>query len=287
MMSAVCSIPMHRFVVLGALALMAAGAANAQSIQSADADRSTAIAATESSSNDYLAAAGNDAPSDPAPSPAAHAAGQYDNNGGGRHGILSHWAFEAGGGFNAPAGDSGSYITWGGNLTVGAGLHFGHGLAALIEYQYIDDKLPGAIIAQTGATGGNAHIWSFTVDPVLDLMPKKATSAYITGGGGFYRKVTNFTDPVPTEYCDYYYCGIGYENAVVGHFSSNQGGWNVGGGITHRMGGVYGDGKMQIFAEARYLDILTPAVTTSPNGLGTTTVGANTRLIPVTFGVRF
>ncbi len=61
---------------------------------------------------------------------------------------------------------------------------------------------------------------------------------YVTGGGGFYRKVTSFTDVEPTEYCQFYYCGVGYTPQVVGHFSSNQGGFNIGGGYQHRMGGL-------------------------------------------------
>jgi hypothetical protein len=44
---------------------------------------------------------------------------------------------------------------------------------------------------------------------------------------------------------------------------------------------------MKVFAEARYLDVLSPALTTEPNGLGTTTVGADTKIIPVTVGLRF
>ena len=42
----------------------------------------------------------------------------------------------------------------------------------MIEYQFITDKLPGALIAQTGADGGHAHIWSFTMAPVIDLTPE-------------------------------------------------------------------------------------------------------------------
>ncbi len=154
----------------------------------------------------------------------------------------------------------------------------------------MDNKLPGALIAETGATGGNAHIWSFTIDPVLDLFPKSTNDVYLTGGGGFYRKVTNFTDPVESEYCDFYYgCGVYTSNEVVGHFSSNQGGFNIGGGFQHRMGGIYGDGKTKLFVEARYVDVLTPAVIgVSPNGLGTiTSVAADTKAIPVSVGVRF
>jgi hypothetical protein len=197
----------------------------------------------------------------------------------------SNFALEFGGGFNAPHPDSTPYITWGGHFNVGAGYNFSPRLALLAEYQFIDDKLPGNLIAETGANGGNAHIWSLTLQPVVSLFPKSANDLYLTGGGGFYRKVTNFTDPMLTEWCDYYYCSVGTTNQVVGHFSSNQGGWNIGLGYQRHIGGAHS--RMKYFVEARYLNILTPAVTTQPNGLGTTTVGAGTTLIPVTVGVRW
>lgn len=225
-------------------------------------------------------------PAAPSPANGSASGGQY----GGSyqsHSVFSHIAWEAGGGFNAPTGASSPYITWGGNFNLGAGYKFSPFLSLLAEYQFIDDKLPGALIAQTGAQGGHAHIWSLTLAPVVDLFPHSTNSIYVTGGGGFYRKVTSFTNPVYTQYCDYFYCYPGVANVVVGHFSSNQGGWNVGAGYSHRLGGLYGDGRMKLFAEVRYLDVLTPAVTTQPNGLGTTTVGAGTKIIPVTFGVRW
>jgi hypothetical protein len=102
--------------------------------------------------------------------------------------------------------------------------------------------------------------------------------------------VTSFTDPVESYYCDYYYgyCTVGTVNQVVGHFSSNQGGFNIGGGYQHRMGGMYQDSKMKLFVEARYVDVLTPAVIgITPSGLGVTTVAAGTKLIPISVGVRW
>lgn len=275
-------LPMRGIAFSAVAVLLASGTAQAQLASSSNAPQTA-----ESSSQQYQFIADNSF--DPvAPEPAAGGGGQYDNRGGSsHHGYLSRLTFEGGGGFNAPSSDSSPYITWGGNVTVGGGLRFNRYLSLLAEYQFIDDKLPGALIAQTGADGGNAHIWSFTLDPVIDLMPKRATGVYITGGGGFYRKVTNFTDPEEALYCDYYYCGVVTENAVVGHFSSNQGGWSVGGGISHRIGGTYGDSKLRIFAEARYLWVNTPAITTEPNGLGAVTVASDTKIIPVTFGVRF
>jgi hypothetical protein len=266
--------------------------ASAQKTTTSDFSSSTAISSTESSSNSLQLADDAGMPGmsalPAAPDPKG-GGGQYDNrsHGGGGGGIMSHLTYEVGGGFNAPTSDSSPYITWGGNITVGAGYHYNRMLSVMLEYQFIDSKLPGQIIAEAGATGGHDHIWSLTVDPVIDLTPKSSVDFYAVGGGGFYRSVTSFTDPTPEQYCTYFYCGVVTQNVVVGHYSSNQGGWSVGGGIGHRFRGWNGDGKTKIFAEARYLDVMTPAVTTQANGLGTTSVGADTKIIPVTVGLRF
>lgn len=286
---------MRHVTILSVVAAFTAAFASAQFAHSPNPSTLVSASATVSSSSSLAmsddgadgAAALPSAPAPDAGSPRAGQNGGYDQNGGYQsHGLRSHLVFEAGGGANAPAGDK-AYITWGGNLTLGGGYRFSKNLSALLEYQFLDDKIPGAIIAEAGASGGHDHIWSFTVDPVYDLFPKSSNDLYVTGGGGFYRKVTSFTILSPTQYCTYFYCGIGYAPQVAGHFSSNQGGWNVGGGYQHRMGGMYGESKVKLFAEVRYLDVLSPAVTTSANGLGTTTVGAGTKVIPITFGVRF
>lgn len=223
-----------------------------------------------------------------APTPATSASGQENTDYSGWKGrdIVHRLTFEAGGGVNAPAGDK-TYITWGGQFTLGGGVNFSRRVALFAEYQFIDDKIPGAIIAEAGAQGGHDHIWSFTLDPVVSLFPTSNNDIYITGGGGFYRKVTSFTDVEPTQFCDFYYCGVGYAPQVVGHFSSNQGGISVGGGYQHRLGGMYGESRVRLFAEVTYVYVDSPAVTTQPNGLGTTSVAKGTKVLPVNFGVRW
>ena len=281
---------LRRVCFLAGASVFAAACATAQSLPTTS--HSSQIPSGESSSSSFQLTSNDDLSGATALHNAAASLGSAggaaaQDDQGSKHGLMSKLAFEAGGGFNAPVSDSSNYITFGGNFNVGAGLHIDKRFSLLAEYQFIDDKLPGALIAETGANGGNAHIWSLTVDPVIDLFPKSTNSVYITGGGGFYRKVTNFTDPEEAEYCEYYYCGVETQNEVVGHFSSNQGGFNIGGGYTHRVGGIYGDSNMKIFAEVRYLDVFTPASAIAPNGLGTATVAADTKLLPITFGVRW
>lgn len=301
--------------LLGCLGLCAAGVANSQSATSPDSSSASGF----SSSQDGLSDSGlrlteySAFPSDPSPfgSPSSEGgSGQYGNGGGGgeNHGFLHNrnWTFEAGAGFNAPIGnDTNQYgvvtqssgapepipvITFGGNVTVGGGLRFNKWLSALAEYQFIDDKLPGALISvvsnaceqspncDTQVTAGNTHINSITGSPVIDLTPKWSNGVYVVGGFGWYHKSTNFQAP---ELVESFY-GEYDENVTVSSFTSNQWGGNAGFGLYHRLGGsMYGgDSHTQIFAEARYTFLHTPPPTAA-NGLGTT------ELIPVTIGVRF
>lgn len=284
-----------RISILGAAAFLAVSLASAQSSAATNQASPSGPPALSSGESSSLQVADSMAPADPfadpaAPAaagrPAAAAAGQEYGGGGGLWAkAKSRFAFEVGGGFNAPESSS---ITYGGNVTVGGGLNLNRHIAVLAEYQFISDKLPGYLIAEAGADGGHAHIWSLTLDPVIDLFPKSSNDVYITGGGGFYRKVTSFTDPTEEEYCDYFECGYITANAVVGHYSSNQGGWNVGAGFQHRLGGMYGDSKMRLFVEARYLDVMSPDVVSSAGPyVNSTTVAKDTKLIPVSVGVRF
>jgi hypothetical protein len=289
----------RRVSLLFGTTLLAAGFAAAQSSSSTPQSGAGVSAPTESSSSDsqFLADDGGGAPALSAaamaltPSAGGAAAGQ--EYGSGKHGMLS-WSRVAGnfgGGFNAPIGNDtssggsscttycGPFLTYGGNFTGGLGLRFSPRFSLLGEYQFMDDKLPGNFIAAVGTQGGNAHIWSLTLDPVIDLFPKRSNSIYVTGGGGFYRKVTNFTVVEQGEECEFY-CFTFPENATVFHFSSNQGGANVGFGLTHRLGGTYGDGQMKVYAEARYVWIDTPPQS-SLDGTG------RTEVIPVTIGLRF
>ena len=219
--------------------------------------------------------------------PSGAGAGQYGSGGeygaGKSHGgLMSHLTYEAGGGFNAPVGNDTPYITWGGNITGGVGYRFSKMFSLLAEYQFLDNKLPGAFIGSvnsgntsgTAVTAGNAHINAITGSPVITLFPKKSNGVYLVGGWGYYHKSTNFNG---YECCEISYYGEYPVEVTLASISSNQWGGNAGLGIYHRLGG---DTNSELFAEARYTYLHTPPITQN-NGLGTT------ELIPVTVGIRF
>ncbi len=190
-----------------------------------------------------------------------------------------HLAIEAGAGFNAPLGNTTKVQTWGWNFTGGGGWNFNKHFGMLAEYNFNRAGIPNSVLAASGAPQGNVHIWSLTLDPIYYYKTGGSWGGYVTGGGGFYRKLTSFTNTVFNGYyCDFYgYCYPNYTSITLSHFSSNQGGMNIGAGFTHNIG----DNGTKLYAEARYVFVDSP--TSSPGHIGSGTVN----MIPVTFGVRW
>ncbi|MGB7190051.1 MAG: hypothetical protein WBD10_07945 [Acidobacteriaceae bacterium] len=201
----------------------------------------------------------------------------------------SHMAFEVGGGFTAPVGNAArNWETWGYNVNVGAGWNFSKYFGALVEYQFNRMKIPGHTLTDLAVSngipqlGGNINTWSLTLDPIIYLPVSHSFGTYVTGGGGFYRKVTNFTESVLSTQCDPYYgfCYSGYVPTTVAHSSSNQLGANLGFGLYWK---AFGDSSnAKLYTEARYVWVNSPESSASdPYGSGTE------GFIPVTVGLRF
>ena len=196
------------------------------------------------------------------------------------HSKLSHIAFVGGGGFTAPIGnDTHGYETWGWNLLVGGGWNFTKRYGLLFEYQFNRNKIPGATLAQVGTSGGHITSHLLLFDPIIYLFPKHSWTPYITGGGGFSRKVTAFTNLQQQQFCYYYFCSYGYAPVTVAQFSSMQAAADLGIGFAWK---AFGSGSnAKLFAESRYVFVDSPRPTKTTNGEGTE------EIIPVTFGIRW
>jgi hypothetical protein len=196
--------------------------------------------------------------------------------------VFHHLAIEGGAGFDAPIGNTSDRQTSGYNIKLGGGWNFNQRFGALIEYEFNRSGIPNAVLTASGAPEGNVHIWGFTLDPIYYLKNNGGWGGYVTGGYGFYRRLTSFTEPVSEGYgCDFYgYCYPQYGSQTLSHFSSNEGGGSIGGGLTHSLG----NGGAKAYVEARYLHVAAPSSSSSTqSGSG---YGA-TNMIPVTFGIRF
>ena len=201
--------------------------------------------------------------------------GRYHPSDGGK---LSHLAFEIGGGLTLPIGndvnggfttligDGNNYgtETLGGNILGGAGWSFSKNFTLLGEVQWDTNKIPGRTLsAEYNLTdpasgyqfsgngiysfGGNVHTLSVTAEPVFYYYnsDKHSYAGYIIGGGGYYHKSLNFTEPVEEE--SYY--GVYVANQTFASYSDNTLGANLGTGVSFKPFGQYSRAKL--FAEAR------------------------------------
>lgn len=213
------------------------------------------------------------------------------------------YVFEVGGGFNNPAGPTGKELTINWKLQAGVGYNFNKHFGVMLEYNY--DKFNDTyssllrqynrytalgIVDQNGnpvsfaGLDGTTHIWSLTVNPMYTYYQGDSLGAYVIGGGGFYRKVANFTLPQQGYYCDYYgFCYSFTSNQVFDHYSNNAGGFSGGLGFTYKMGRF---SSSQLYAEARYAWVNNQPSQNSVGGLYPEN-NKRTGYFPVTVGFRF
>ena len=146
---------------------------------------------------------------------------------------------------------------------------------------------------QIANLGGNAHVWSLTLNPVYNLHTSEGLGAYIVGGVGFYHKVTNFTVPATGTGYDPYYGYYQYQaDQVIDHYTSNAPGYNGGFGLTYKPSRFAGE---RLFAEVRYVYVMNQyrpgqSVANINNSSTYNQFPANsnrTSYIPIKFGIRF
>jgi hypothetical protein len=180
----------------------------------------------------------------------------------------SRYTFAVGGGLTLPTGNTHQYLTPSYNFQVGAGRNFNKTFGVLAQFDWANFGFQGktlanqlAIYQALGATDGygnpittldgSSHVWSLSINPIVNYYTSDTWGSYVIGGIGFYHKTANFTVPAPGYYCDYYgFCYQYSANATIDHYTSNAVGFNGGIGFTRKFS-RFGSGK--IYAEARYV----------------------------------
>jgi hypothetical protein len=214
--------------------------------------------------------------------------------------------FYVGGGFGLPVGDQSNYLTTGWGFQGGGGRMFNKLFGVNLEFAYDHFGMTSATINNQaylydptntygiqGNLGANSHIWSFSLQPIVNVKTGEGLGAYVTGGFGFYHKVGNFTLPATGEECDYYYgCYLYTANENIDHYTSNAAGIDGGFGVTYKFSRFASE---RLYAEVRVVHTFNqykPGVT---DATVNTYIGYNyfpqnsqhTTYLPVKFGLRF
>jgi opacity protein-like surface antigen len=186
------------------------------------------------------------------------------------------FTFNVGGGFTEPVYDTDGRVDRGYNINVGAGVNFAPAIGVIGEFGYNGMGVTSRVLNAVGAPNGDARIYSLTLNPIVRFNPRGRFDFYAIGGGGYYRRTVEFTEPtsaIITAFDPFYGAFFPLQvpaNTVLGSFTQNKGGWNAGAGITIQL---KGDSNAKFFAESRYHHIYTTPVRTT--------------ILPVTFGFRW
>ena len=185
-----------------------------------------------------------------------------------------NWAFNVGGGPTFGLSDTSNRINTGYNFTLGGGYNFSKHLGLNVDYIFNGADLSSHVLNLTGAPGGYAHDWGFALNPILRIAPERRLGGYVSAGYGVFTRTVNLTRPgvVPGVICDPWtficYSAPVYADVIYRSNSTTKGGWDVGAGLTYRIGE-----RMNFYTEIRYYEILTTNV--------------STQLLPLTFGLRW
>jgi hypothetical protein len=194
----------------------------------------------------------------------------------------SKLTFNIGGGPTVPLNPSANYAGVGGNFTAGAGLNFNRKNSLGLEFLWTG--LPRNVDL-TPALSPIAHVNLYSIAANyrhhIDSLGGSRFGAYITGGGGWYYRVSSVDStvlPVPAGTpCIPIYNWWGFSCdpsglLILGSIASRNnsaGGVNAGIGLTAR----FGDAGLKVYVESRYHYAWNNRVPTT--------------FIPVTFGIRF
>jgi hypothetical protein len=181
---------------------------------------------------------------------------------------------DVGAGFTTPVGSTGNALDTGWNIRGGVGYNFSSVVGAMIQVDYNSLGISSNTLSNLGFPGGDVHVFSATLDPIVHLTPHRHFDLYLIGGGGMYRRTEEFTQPGVASVVGYnpffgfYNYGVPTTNILASYTVIKPG---VNGGMGIGLGSKWG-GKF--YAEARYHRIFMNN-------------NYHTDYVPVTFGFRW
>lgn len=180
-----------------------------------------------------------------------------------------------GGGFTPLTGDISHRLDNGWHVDVGAGVNITRYLAASVNYDYNGLGVGRRLLNEAQVPSGNAHVWSVTLNPRLRLGHFRTIDPYLVGGVGYYRRVVEFTQPTQVQvllfdpFFGVFFNTIVQADQVIGRITQNGAGGSLGAGFDIKLG----NSGLKMYTEARYHYADTGRMPT--------------RMVPVTFGVRW
>lgn len=188
----------------------------------------------------------------------------------------TRYNFEVAAGPSSGVGPTRRYQTFGGVAAAGAGINFNRTFTLQARGEYDKFGVPGSLLYAVAQKDGKVEVVSGTLNGIVRFGEGPHLRPYVTLGGGYYRRVTTFTDTIDT--------GNGSSaQATTGQFHMDTYGGSAGVGFEWK-GSFYSN--MKLFAEARY-NFVRGQKSHSTSGAGYDLNSRNFQYIPVLVGFRW
>lgn len=178
---------------------------------------------------------------------------------------LSKWFVEGGAGVSfGPGLANGQVYDTSPAVMGGAGYRLSRRIEIPGEISYYRSKLPSWVAQTIQQRGGHYTILTYSVDPTVYFLRGNRYGFFAVGGGGYSHVATTFDQPIGSTINCNIYSGLGYTNftnfcngKITGSsYSTNQGMYDFGIGMEGRL---YPNRRFVVFAQGRYIHMMTPA----------------------------
>jgi len=177
------------------------------------------------------------------------------------------WSFNVGGGASLTNGTTKSFARSGGGIAaVGVARNHNKYLGLRADVQFDNLPLHNSALGMAQATGGNAHAYSLSIDPVFNIPVTKEWGGYFVGGASYLHRSgkldSSFAQPGIGCNSFWVWWGACYAGSLRqdGKFltsSQDEFGENFGAGITRKI-----RPNLEVYAEFRYVHGTRHGITT-------------------------
>jgi len=193
----------------------------------------------------------------------------------------AQWRYNlnAGGGPGFPLSTASNFVNTSYDVVAGGGLNLRPHLKMVGEFMFQGLPVKQSIINELGVSNVKGRLYALTANLMAGTSIGGGKTVYAIGGGGWYRRTLEAKQKVLQEgtvcapgwiwWAVECVDGIFPTTETIASRTSSAPGFNVGGGITFRLG----DTGANIYTEVRYHHAFTKDV--------------DTTVLPVTFGVRW
>jgi opacity protein-like surface antigen len=169
-----------------------------------------------------------------------------------------NWTFNVGGGASLTNGTTRTFVRSGGGIAAaGVARNYSKYFGLRADVQFDNLPLRTSALQMAQALGATSQVYSFTLDPIINIRVTKVWGGYILAGGGFFHRSGKLdsSTAIPGSACNAFFTWWGncFNSSlpVSDHFlstSQNEFGENFGGGVTRKI-----RGNVEIYGEFRYL----------------------------------